>query len=88
MDLTYDYDHVGSDPATLKALVERDHADMKDKPSVVVVGQAALAREDGAAILAEAQALAEGHRLGLYGAAHGRGPGGRDGRGPAPPRAA
>jgi NADH-quinone oxidoreductase subunit G len=59
VDLTYDYDHVGTDPATLKALVERDHADMKEKPSVVVVGQAALAREDGAAILAEAQALAE-----------------------------
>ncbi|SIS70490.1 NADH dehydrogenase subunit G [Roseivivax lentus] len=59
VDLTYDYDHLGTDPATITDLLDRDHSDVAEKPSVVIVGQAALTREDGAAVLANAMALAE-----------------------------
>jgi len=59
VDLTYTYDHIGEDPSVLTELVKRDHAEVGEKPSVIIVGQAALAREDGEAVLAEAMALAE-----------------------------
>jgi NADH-quinone oxidoreductase subunit G len=49
----------------LADLLKRDHSDVAEKPSVVVIGQAALAREDGAAILAAAMALAESTKSGL-----------------------
>ena len=59
VDLTYTYDHIGEDPSVMTELVKRDHAEVGEKPSVIIVGQAALAREDGEAVLAEAMALAE-----------------------------
>jgi NADH-quinone oxidoreductase subunit G len=59
VDLTYDYDHLGTTPAVLSELLGRDHAAVAEKPSVVIVGQAALQRPDGEAVLAEAMALAE-----------------------------
>ncbi|MEP3765154.1 MAG: molybdopterin-dependent oxidoreductase, partial [Marinomonas sp.] len=40
-------------------LLGRDHTDVADKPSVIIIGQAALQRTDGAAVLAAAMALAE-----------------------------
>jgi NADH-quinone oxidoreductase subunit G len=58
-DLTYDTMHISDDPAMMTELMTRDHSDVQEKPSVIIVGQAALCREDGAAILAEAMALAE-----------------------------
>ncbi len=59
VDLTYEYNHIGESPAILSELMKRDHAEVGDKPSVIIVGMGALAREDGAAVLAEAMALAE-----------------------------
>ncbi|MEW9919165.1 NADH-quinone oxidoreductase subunit NuoG [Marimonas sp. MJW-29] len=59
VDLTYDYNHIGEDPAIMSELMKRDHSEVADKPSVIIVGQGALAREDGEAVLAEAMALAE-----------------------------
>ncbi|WP_299874730.1 NADH-quinone oxidoreductase subunit NuoG [uncultured Sulfitobacter sp.] len=59
VDLTYEYNHIGESPAIMSALMERDHTDVGEKPSVIIIGQAALCREDGAAVLAEAMALAE-----------------------------
>ncbi|WP_386625867.1 NADH-quinone oxidoreductase subunit NuoG [Sulfitobacter geojensis] len=59
VDLTYDTMHISDDPAMMTELMTRDHSDVAEKPSVIIVGQAALCREDGAAILAEAMALAE-----------------------------
>ncbi|MFY0645706.1 NADH-quinone oxidoreductase subunit NuoG [Sulfitobacter geojensis] len=59
VDLTYDTMHISDDPAMMMELMTRDHSDVVEKPSVIIVGQAALCREDGAAILAEAMALAE-----------------------------
>ncbi|KHA52729.1 NADH-quinone oxidoreductase subunit NuoG [Sulfitobacter geojensis] len=62
VDLTYDTMHISDDPAMMTELMTRDHSDVAEKPSVIIVGQAALCREDGAAILAEAMALAESTR--------------------------
>lgn len=59
VDLTYEYDHLGTTPAAITDLLGRDHSDVAEKPSVVIVGQAALTREDGAAVLANAMALAD-----------------------------
>ena len=59
VDLTYETMHIGDDPSIMSDLMKRDHSDVAEKPSVIIIGQAALAREDGAAILAEAMALAD-----------------------------
>ena len=65
VDLTYEHDHLGNDPSMMTGLLKRDHSDVGDKASVIIIGQAALAREDGAAILAEAMALAESTKSGF-----------------------
>lgn len=49
-DLTYDYKYLGAGPETLAGLVEQPFAKM-ERP-MILVGQGALAREDGLAILA------------------------------------
>lgn len=56
-DLTYDYHRAGADRAALSRLL--DEAEAQDQPGLIVVGQGALREADGAAVLAEAQALAE-----------------------------
>ena len=58
-DLTYEYQHVGTAPGDLESLKDSGFDPETDGPSLIIVGQAALAREDGAAVLAEAMALAE-----------------------------
>ncbi|MGY9039278.1 MAG: NADH-quinone oxidoreductase subunit NuoG [Rhodobacterales bacterium] len=65
VDLTYDYDHLGDSPSLLNELLKKDHADIAEKSSVIVVGMGALAREDGAEILAAAMALAEATKSGF-----------------------
>ncbi|MFD1343820.1 NADH-quinone oxidoreductase subunit NuoG [Litorisediminicola beolgyonensis] len=57
-DLTFEYDHIGTGPETLTELLKRDHSSVREKPSMIIVGQAALTREDGAAVLAAVMALA------------------------------
>ena len=59
VDLTYETMHISDEPAMMTELMERDHSDVAEKPSVIIIGQAALCREDGEAVLAEAMALAE-----------------------------
>ncbi|WP_298912795.1 NADH-quinone oxidoreductase subunit NuoG [uncultured Roseobacter sp.] len=59
VDLTYEYNHLGTGPDTLTELLGRDHSNVAEKPSVIVIGQGALQREDGEAVLAAAMALAE-----------------------------
>ena len=61
--LTYPYDHIGAGPPGLSDLTAGRHgfADAlraADKP-MMIVGMGALARPDGAAVLAEARALAD-----------------------------
>jgi len=59
VDLTYEYFHYGTDRDALKKLESEKVEDVLDKPTIVIVGQGALTRADGAAILAAAQAFAE-----------------------------
>ena len=58
-DLTYPYDHLGAGPNTLGDL-PKAFADIlaKAERPMVIVGQGALARADGGAVLAKAAALA------------------------------
>ncbi len=58
VDLTYDYVHMGTDRAALKALTEHEFGEVKEKNSIVIVGQGALTGEDGEAVLAHVQAAA------------------------------
>ncbi|GAA5071809.1 NADH-quinone oxidoreductase subunit NuoG [Roseibacterium beibuensis] len=66
VDLTYDYDHLGTDRAALESLVGGSHGDeIREKPSIVIVGQGALREADGEAVLAAAMKLAEETGSGL-----------------------
>ncbi len=65
VDLTYEYVHMGTDRAALKALADREFGAVKDVPSVVIVGQGALTGEDGEAVLAHAQKVADATGSGL-----------------------
>ncbi|WP_299597457.1 NADH-quinone oxidoreductase subunit NuoG [uncultured Tateyamaria sp.] len=64
-DLTYEANHIGTDATVINDLLKRDHSEVQEKPSIIVVGMGALTRGDGAAILAGAQALAESTKSGL-----------------------
>lgn len=72
VDLTYDYEHAGTDRAALTALL--DKAEPQEAPGLIILGQGALREADGAAVLAAAQALAEatGARLLVLHTAAGR----------------
>ena len=62
-DLTYKYKHIGAGPDSLRALINgRDDflTVLKNaRRPMIIVGQGALARDDGAAVLAELRKLAE-----------------------------
>ncbi len=61
-DLTYDYDYLGAGPETLEQLSAGRHAFVetlkKAERPMLIVGMGALARSDGAAILAAAREIA------------------------------
>lgn len=63
VDLTYDAEHLGAGPKTLAEVAEGSHAFakvLKDaKRPMLIVGMGALAREDGAAVLAAARKIAD-----------------------------
>ncbi|MEO0654436.1 MAG: NADH-quinone oxidoreductase subunit NuoG, partial [Pseudomonadota bacterium] len=65
VDLTYEYAHLGTGPETITELLGRDHSAVGEKPSIIIVGQGALRRPDGAAVLAAAQALAASTKSGF-----------------------
>ena len=62
-DLTYDYDYLGAGPQTLGEIAAGKHAFAKilknAKRPMIIVGMGALARSDGAAVLATARKVAE-----------------------------
>ena len=58
-DLTYETTDLGADAQALGDLLTRDHSAMHEKSSVIIIGQGALRRDDGAAVLAAAMKLAE-----------------------------
>jgi NADH-quinone oxidoreductase subunit G len=59
VDLTYTYEHMGTDRAALAHVADLDMKSMDEKNAIVIVGQGALAAEDGAAVLATVQAICE-----------------------------
>ena len=65
VDLTYEYAHVGTDRAALNSLLGKQYGAVRDAPSVVIVGQGAIAEADGEAVLAAAMKLAEDTGSGL-----------------------
>ena len=56
VDLTYEYDHVGTDRAAMDAALSRADS-LKDKNGIVIVGIGALREADGLAVLAKAQEI-------------------------------
>jgi len=59
-DLTYEYNHIGDGPAMLGQIAEMaDTDEIRGHRSIVILGQGALIRPDGAAILGAAQRIAE-----------------------------
>jgi len=58
-DLTYEYDHVGTDRAALTRVAAGDHSNARGRPSIVIVGQGALMGADGEAVLSQAMKLAD-----------------------------
>ncbi|HEV7874609.1 MAG TPA: molybdopterin-dependent oxidoreductase, partial [Enterovirga sp.] len=61
VDLTYDYQYLGAGPETLAELAAGRHSfadQLKGERPLVIVGQGALCRPDGAALLAAAAGLA------------------------------
>jgi len=59
VDLTYDYVHMGTDRAALADLTNHKFGEVKDVPSLVIVGQGALIGTDGEAVLAAAMDVVE-----------------------------
>jgi len=59
VDLTYDYEHMGTDRAALDHVAGLDMSALQDKSAVVIVGQGALREADGAAVLGKAMQVAE-----------------------------
>ncbi len=60
VDLTYDYEHLGTDRATMVDVANKEVTEeTKAKNSVVIVGQGALREADGEAVLSQAMAIAE-----------------------------
>jgi NADH-quinone oxidoreductase subunit G len=61
-DLTYDHDYIGAGPTSLKSLVQGRHQFAKTlnsaKRPMIILGSGALARRDGASIMALAAKLA------------------------------
>jgi NADH-quinone oxidoreductase subunit G len=67
MELTYPVVHLGNNPRILAEIVAGSHPFAQTLREVtnpmIIVGQGALARRDGAAILAQARKLAEGYGM-------------------------
>jgi NADH-quinone oxidoreductase subunit G len=65
VDLTYETMHIGDGPEIMNDLLKRDHSEVAGKPSLIIIGMGALARADGAEVLAAAMALAESTKSGF-----------------------
>ncbi|MDE8347955.1 MAG: NADH-quinone oxidoreductase subunit NuoG [Acidocella sp.] len=62
-DLTYEFDYIGSGPESLKALGGFADKLQAAKKPMIILGQGALQRDDGAAVLAAAWALAAKYNM-------------------------
>ncbi|CTQ33578.1 NADH-quinone oxidoreductase subunit NuoG [Jannaschia rubra] len=63
-ELTYEHEHLGTGRDALARISAEDEAS-RDKPSIVILGNAALTGDDGAAVLAHARQIAEARGAGL-----------------------
>ncbi len=67
LDLNYKYDYLGAGPATLKEVADGKHSFAetlkKAERPMIIVGQGALSRSDGAAVLALAKKIADSFGL-------------------------
>jgi len=59
VDLTYGYDHLGTDRDALAGLLDQDLSNTDGAPGIVILGQGALREADGAAVLGHAMRLCE-----------------------------
>jgi NADH-quinone oxidoreductase subunit G len=59
VDLTYDYVHMGTDRDALVSLADHAFGDIKDKKSVMIIGQGALNEADGEAVLSQVMKAVE-----------------------------
>jgi len=59
VDLTYEYEHMGTDRAALAHVAGLDMSSLAGKSCIVIVGQGALNEADGAAVLATVQAICQ-----------------------------
>jgi len=60
VDLTYEYDYLGSDRSALKKLLKRSlNSEIKIKNSLIIVGMGALIDEDGYGVLSLIQEISE-----------------------------
>ena len=59
VDLTYDYEHMGSDRAALAHVAGLDMDELKSKRCIAIIGQGAICETDGEAVLATAQAICD-----------------------------
>jgi NADH-quinone oxidoreductase subunit G len=60
VDLTYEYDYIGSDRTALKKLLKRSsNSEIRIKNSLIIVGMGALIDEDGYGVLSLIQEIAE-----------------------------
>ena len=59
VDLTYEYEHMGSDRAALAHVAGLDMSALQDVNSICIVGQGALNEADGEAVLATVQGICE-----------------------------
>jgi NADH-quinone oxidoreductase subunit G len=57
IDLTYEYEHMGSDRAALAHVASLDMSALKDVKSICIVGQGPLVEADGEAVLATVQGI-------------------------------
>jgi len=65
VDLTYPYTHLGTDRAALDKLAGQDFDAIREEDSIVILGNRALAGEDGEAVLGAAMDLASRTNSGL-----------------------
>jgi len=66
VDLTYDYYHAGTGPDALATMAEEEVSEeTRAKKTLVIVGQGALTRPDGMAVLSQAMRMADRTESGL-----------------------
>ena len=59
VNLTFEYTHLGTGSTALTSLMKKNNGEIKDVPSIVILGQGALCGEKGSAVLSHAMKFAD-----------------------------